>query len=52
MLSSRSLTMLTTNGEIVWQPEPVCEQRVGILSTHSKKQFSWTRSCRWWRWAL
>ena len=36
MLSSRSLTMLSTNGEIVWQPEPVCEKRVDILSTHSK----------------
>jgi len=31
---SRSLTMLSTNGEIVWQP--VCENRVDILSTHSK----------------
>jgi len=26
--------MLSTNGEIVWQP--VCEKRVDILSTHSK----------------
>ena len=32
--SSRSLTMLSTSGKIVWQP--VCEKRVGILSTHSK----------------
>ena len=26
--------MLSTNGEIVWQP--VCENRVDILSAHSK----------------
>jgi len=32
--SSRSLTMLLTNGEIVWQP--VCDKKVDILSTHSK----------------
>jgi len=32
--SSRSLTMLSTSREIVWQP--VCEKRVDILSTHSK----------------
>jgi len=32
--SSRSLTMLSSSGEIVWQP--MCEKRVDILRTHSK----------------
>jgi len=32
--ADHSLKMLSTSGEIVWQP--VCEKRVDILSTHSK----------------